>query len=78
MKAIPSYGKILTLGSAFTENAIVGNVSIQEKIDGSLFAFGLNEDKEVVMRSKGAILTEDDHAQMFDEAVAYITAISSL
>jgi hypothetical protein len=72
MKAIPSYGKILTLGSAFTENAIVGNISIQEKVDGSLFAFGVNEDGEVVMRSKGAILTEDNHAQMFDEAVAFV------
>lgn len=75
MKAVPSYGKILTLGSAFTENAIVGNISIQEKVDGSLFAFGVNEDGEVVMRSKGAVLTEDNHAQMFDHVVAYIMSI---
>lgn len=34
MKSIPSYGKILNLGSAFTENAFVGEVIIQEKVDG--------------------------------------------
>jgi len=39
MKAIPSYGKILTLGSAMSENALVGKVFVQEKIDGSQFGF---------------------------------------
>jgi hypothetical protein len=75
MKAVPSYGKLLTLGSAYTENALVGDVIVQEKIDGSQFGFGVNEDGEVVMRSKGAVLTEDNHADMFNKAVEYIMSI---
>src|SRR5258708_3531918 len=71
MKAIPSYGKVLTLGSAFTENAVVGPIVMQEKVDGSLFAFGINEDGQVVMRSKRAVLTEDNYAEMFKEVVEY-------
>lgn len=55
MKTVPSYQKILTLGSNFTENALIGEVIIQEKIDGSLFAFGVNEDGQVVTRSKGVL-----------------------
>lgn len=72
MKAVPGYGKILTIGSAMTENALVGNIAVQEKLDGSLFGFGINEYAEMVMRSKGAMLTEDNHAQMFDEAVEFM------
>lgn len=75
MKAIPSYPKILSLGSAYTENALVGDVIVQEKVDGSQFSFGLNEDGEMVMRSKGAILTNENHAEMFREAVEYVQSI---
>lgn len=75
MKSIPSYPKILTLGSAYTENALIGEVIVQEKLDGSQFAFGVNEDSQVVMRSKGAQLSVENHAQMFDKAVDYIDSI---
>lgn len=75
MKAVPSYTKILTLGSSGTENALIGPVVVQEKVDGSQFGFGINEDGEIVMRSKGVALTEDDHADMFSTAVEYILSI---
>lgn len=75
MKTVPTYGKILTLGSAFTENALVGEISIQEKVDGSLFGFGTTEHGEVVMRSKGAQLFEDNYSDMFRQGVEYIMSI---
>jgi hypothetical protein len=75
MKAVPSYGKILTIGSAFTENALVGPVVIQEKVDGSQFAFGMNEYGELLMRSKGAPLFEDQYADMFMEAVQFAVTL---
>lgn len=33
MKSVPGYTKVLTLGSAYTENALVGDVVVQEKVD---------------------------------------------
>lgn len=75
MNAVPSYGKILSLGSAFTENALIGEVSIQEKVDGSQFAFGVNEYGALVMRSKGAVLLEDSYAEMFKQGVEYISSL---
>ncbi len=75
MKEIPSYSKILTLGSAYTENALVGHVVIQEKIDGSFYGFGLNEDGELTIRSKGQILIPDAPPKMFEEAVNYVLSI---
>lgn len=52
MKTIPSYTKILALGSSGTENALIGKVVIQEKLDGSLFGFGVNDYHQITMRSK--------------------------
>ena len=76
MKAVPGYGKILTIGSAMTENALVGHVVIQEKVDGSLFRFGVNEDGEVTAGSKGQIFHDLDGApQMFIEGAQYIKSI---
>lgn len=78
MLAVPSYTKILTLGSSYTENALVGSVSIQEKVDGSLFAFGINEQGTVVYRSKGVAVTKEVHANMFDKAVEFLDRNSFL
>ena len=78
MTKVPSYTKVLTLGASGSERALIGNVSVQEKVDGSQFVFGLNENNEVVMRSKGMELTKDNHADMFDLAVSYILSIQEV
>lgn len=75
MKSVPSYTKILTLGSAYTENALVGDVIVQEKVDGSQFSFGINEDSELVMRSKGQQLFPDNFAPMFEKCVKYVQSL---
>lgn len=72
MKAAPSYTKVLTIGSSMTENALVGDVIIQEKVDGSLFCFGWNEDGELTVRSKGKVMDVDGPEKMFQKAVDYI------
>lgn len=77
MKAVPSYTKVLAIGSSMTENSLVGDVVIQEKIDGSQFAFGFNEDGQIKMRSKGAVQSFDVHDKMFKEAVEYINMIAT-
>lgn len=75
MKSIPGYTKVLTLGSAYTENSLVGEVIVQEKVDGSQFSFGINEDGELVMRSKGQELYQDNVAPMFEKAVNYVLSL---
>lgn len=69
MKAAPSYTKVLTVGSSGTEDALTGEVIIQEKVDGSLFCFGWNEDWEPVIRSKGKVMDIDGPEKMFQKAV---------
>lgn len=72
---IPSYTKVLTIGSAFTENALVGEVVIQEKVDGSQFRFGINEDGELVCGSKSARIDFDGPPKMFKRGTDYLLSI---
>lgn len=44
MAGIFLYPKVLTLGSAYTENALEGKVVVQEKYDGSQIRWGINQD----------------------------------
>lgn len=75
MKSIPHYNKILTLGSAYTENALVGEVIVQEKVDGSQFRFGINEDKQLLIGSKNKIIEPTAPEKMFVKGVEYILSI---
>lgn len=75
MSGIPSYNKILTLGSAYTENALIGEVIIQEKVDGSQFRICKNEEGEMRYGTKGTIIGHPDENKMFKEASEYILSI---
>lgn len=66
---IPHYPKIWTLGSDTIRDLFVGEVEITEKIDGSLFGFGLDKDKNIVMRSKGKQLFIEEPEKMFKTAI---------
>jgi hypothetical protein len=72
MKSVPFYPKVLTLGSSYTENALIGEVILQEKIDGSQFGFGINDEGNFVSRSKNVNFLEGVKIpQMFQGAVDY-------
>lgn len=82
---IPSYTKILTLGSSQTDNALVGEVIVQEKVDGSQFKFGRDEDGKLLFASKGCKLIpiEGDNdlvniQKMFRPAVKYLLSIQDI
>lgn len=77
MNHITSYPKILTLGSSMTENALLGKVYIQEKVDGSLFGFGKTEDGTLSMRSKSVVFRDGEREvdKMFIEPANYIKSI---
>lgn len=85
MKSLPHYTKVITLGSNYTENALVGEVIVQEKVDGSQFRFGINEDKELIMGSKGVRIVpiEGDEElltvpKMFKPAVKHILSMKKI
>lgn len=76
MNEIPSYGKILTLGSAFTENALKGDVIIQEKVDGSQFAFGIDDDGVLLCQSKGQNISLEVPPKLFKGAVEHVIKLA--
>ena len=72
----PKYTKVLTLGSSRTDEALIGKVIIQEKIDGSQFRFGLSGNGDIVAgshrRNFGIILEGEEHDGMFLNALKSI------
>lgn len=72
MKGLAKYTKILTLGSSKTENALKGKVVIQEKMDGSLMRWGVDEDRTFWMGSKNCLLHCAEENKMFAKAVNYL------
>ncbi|HRT03154.1 MAG TPA: RNA ligase family protein [Candidatus Diapherotrites archaeon] len=75
MKKVPSYPKVLILGASYTENALTGEVILQEKVDGSQFGFGLNEDNELVFRSHNSSIQKECIPSMFKGGVEYLLTI---
>ena len=76
MKDIKSYPKIFTAGSQYIPDLFTGEVIVEEKVDGSQFKFGINEDRELVMASKGAKIDPLNAPKMFKRAVDYVTDIT--
>ena len=75
MKTIPKYTKVLNLGSTFTESALVGPVILQEKVDGSQFRFGVNEDGALVIGSKNRDMIPEAPDGMFQQIADYLLSI---
>lgn len=69
------YPKILALGALYTENALKGEVLIEEKVDGSQFIFGTDEKGELIASSKNQIQSLDSPDKLFNKAVSYIKSI---
>lgn len=60
-----AFPKIWALGSPQTEGIFDGPIEVTEKIDGSQFAFGYDEQGQFRMRSKGAEVVEGAPNGMF-------------
>jgi len=67
-----SYGKIYNLGHKAVETLLDGEVVCEEKVDGSQFSFGLNEDGDLRCRSKGAQIEPLAPPKMFASAVVTV------
>lgn len=75
MKMLPKYTKVLTLGASRTERALLGEVVLQEKVDGSMFRFGLNENHELILGSKSVNFEPGYCEKMFKNGVEYLESI---
>lgn len=65
---VPSYSKVYAIGHRDISGLFDGEVTIEEKIDGSQFSFGIL-DGEFSCRSKGVQLIPDAPEKMFITAV---------
>ena len=75
MDKIKAFPKIFHIGDGMIPNLFKGEVEITEKIDGSQFAFGVDENGQVVMRSHGQELTNTDIPKMFKKAAEQVERI---
>lgn len=71
---VPSYPKVIALGSYGTEACLMGSVIVEEKADGSQFGWGLDEMGGLCFRSHGQQLIPDE-AGMFQPAVDYLRSL---
>ena len=72
-----SYGSIYNVGHPAASELFNGPVTIEEKVDGSQFSFGIF-DGEVKVRSKGQQLVVDAPEKMFTKAVEQVLARQEL
>jgi len=70
--SIPRYSKILNLGAPYTQNALVGDVIIQEKIDGSQLRWGFDKEGEFHVGSKGREIYSDNQEGVFALAFKHL------
>ena len=74
IKGTYQYPKIYALGSAEVAGILNGPVEVTEKVDGSQIGFGI-VDGELIIRSKGSLLNQEQPTGLFRDAVAYIRTI---
>lgn len=71
------YSSIYTLGHKLAANLFQGEVTIEEKVDGSQFSFGVFEG-ELKMRSKGSDLYMPVSNKLFAGACQYVESIKDI
>lgn len=71
-----SYPSIYNLGHKAVDNLLSVPVLVEEKVDGSQFSFGISDEGDVRVRSKGATMLLDAPEGMFLEAVATVKELA--
>jgi len=72
---IGAYPSIYNLGHKAVAHLLDGPVIVEEKVDGSQFSFGIDEDGELNMRSKGAVVYKESPG-MFKAAVETVVSLA--
>lgn len=76
MNSIPSFSKIFQVGSEYVPHLFDGEVEVTEKVDGSQFAFGIDKESNIVIRSKGKEMYFEQHDKMFSLGVEYVRKLT--
>lgn len=74
---IYSYPTVYAIGHKQIQNIFDGPVTVEEKVDGSQFSFGLI-DGELQCRSKGAQIILDNPEKMFQKAVDFVLSAKDI
>lgn len=75
MSEIKSFPKIFAVGAVAIPNLLKGEVEITEKLDGSMFGFGVDASGNVVMRTKNQQIFFESHPKMFENAVNQVQRV---
>lgn len=78
MNSWHSYPSIYNLGHKYVANLLTVPVNVEEKIDGSQFSFGITDEGEIMVRSKGAVMIPDAPEKMFTKAVQTVKDLASI
>lgn len=74
MRKLSGYPKVWSLGHKAIQDILIGDIVIEEKIDGSQMSFGCF-DGEFKCRSKGAELFFENPEKMFKEGIDYVYSL---
>lgn len=78
MNSWHSYPSIYAMGHRAVLDLLTVPVNVEEKVDGSQFSFGVAEDGEIKVRSKGVEMNPDAPEKMFSLAVQTVKGIAPL
>lgn len=78
MNSWHSYPSIFSLGHRSVADLLTVPVNVEEKVDGSQFSFGVTEEGEIKVRSKGCVMIADAPEKMFSAAVATVKEIAPI
>src|SRR3990167_7567137 len=78
MKSWHSYPSIYNLGHKAVVDILNWPVMVQEKVDGSQFSFGVDDDGSILIRSKGATMYVDAPQKMFSGAVETVKRLAGV
>lgn len=75
MEKLSSYPSIFNIGHRNIVDLFADAVVVQEKVDGSQFSFGKNENGEILCRSKGTQIVVSNPDRMFARAVETVQSL---
>lgn len=77
MKEIQSFSNVVALGHKIVDGIMDGEITIEEKVDGSQISFMVKEGN-LFVRSKGQMIDIENPENMFKTAIEQIKTIASL
>ncbi len=78
MNSWHSYPSIYNLGHRAIAELLSVPVNVEEKVDGSQFSFGVSEEGQIKIRSKGCVMHPEAPEKMFDAAAKTVRELAPM